>query len=642
MYRTVTIKANGISLTYDEDYFPISGFYQRDSSVPAFIKSGTTYYASLFYRRSSYTLTLINGNTVNSVNGIRYGTQIENQYYIPTRPGNISDDYTFGGWFTTEGTYAGTEFDWSDATMPAKNLILYAKWTAPTFTGSAYTYSYGTSGGTVVDLGSIEYGGTISASALAAAQAAAEANKPNPTDAFGGWLILKNGSLILFNASMQIYENVVLYPVWISTENFSVTYNLGDATGTAPVDVITYGAGSQAQVKSLVVSSVTPPPEKVFIGWRSSVDSKIYYPNSMITIIEDTTLTAVWVYSSVTVTITYDGNGGATVDSLTTFTGGAINNTYHTVQSNPFLYAGKNFIGWNTASDASGSWYNPGDSVLLGVSVPTAPGSLYAIWEDQTFDVTVTADPVEGVSSKSGAGIYVYNASTTVIWTVAAGYEVTSVTDNGATVDAASYVGNSYTLIGITEDHAVVINTQKTLFTLSYDGNGGLAGGDPSYSTTKTMGTSFTVDANTFTRDGYYFLGWSTDSAATAADANYAPGSSVVMPSSNLTLYAVWAEKTALTLTANSATRDYDGSAKSVSGITPSIAGLTIQNTTAGASGTNPGVYATSFTNQAGLVILNGGVDVTEQYTVSWVDGALTINPQVTYRASANGAVIGT
>ncbi|PKM38579.1 MAG: hypothetical protein CVV04_14460, partial [Firmicutes bacterium HGW-Firmicutes-9] len=595
------------------------------------------------HSRNSYTLSVFNYNTAIGSSTVLYEKSLST--YVPATPSappaGVPSDYVWAGWYTTQAGYAGSEMNWT-GTMPAHDLIVYGVWKQPSFTGIAHSVSFGTSGGTVVDLGSIEYGGTISASALAVAQAAAEASKPNPTDAFGGWLIMKSGSLILFNSSMQIYENVVLYPVWIGTENFSITYSLGEATGTAPVDSVTYGAGSQAQVKSLTLASVTPPPEKVFIGWRSSVDSKIYYPNSLITIIEDTTLTAVWVYSSVTVTITYDGNGGATADNLTTFTGGAINNTYHTVQSNPFLYAGKNFTGWNTASDGSGSWYNPGDSVLLGVSVPTAPGSLYAIWEDQTFDVTVTADPVEGVSSKSGAGIFVYNASTTVTWTLAAGYEVTSVTDNGTTVDAASYVGNSYTLSGIIEDHAVVINTQKTLFTLSYDGNGGLAGGNPSYSSTKTMGTSFTVDANTFTRDGYYFLGWNTDSAATAADANYAPGSSVVMPSSNLTLYAVWAEKTALTLTANSATRNYDGSVKSVSGITPSIAGLTIQNTTAGASGTNPGVYATTFTDQAGLVILSGGVDVTEQYTVSWVDGALTINPQVTYRASANGAVIGT
>ena len=274
--------------------------------------------------------------------------------------------------------------------------------------------------------------------------------------------------------------------------------------------------------------------------------------------------------------------------------------------------------------------------------MPTAPGALYAIWQDQTFTVSVTANPAVGVSAKSGAGTYVYGTNTSVTWTLATGYELTSVTDNTFTVPASSYTGNSYTLSGLTADHDIVINTQKTLYNLTYNGNGGTVGGNASYGSTKTMGTSVTVDQNTFARAGFYFLGWSTSSGATAADPAYAPGTSVVMPGNDLTLYAVWAPKMALTLTANSTTKNYDGTEKSVSGITPSVSGLTIENATASATGTNPGVYATSFANQAGLVLKSGGVDVTNQFTVTWVAGSLTVNPQVTYRASADGSLIGT
>ena len=628
LYRTSTIKGTGIHLTYDEDYFPITGFYQRDSSVPNFVLTGSVYYASLFYRRASYNLTFINGDTTNTISNIRYEASIEGQYYIPDRPTGVSSTFTFEGWYTTEDAYSGSEFSWPGTIMPAKNLVLYANWAPPIFTGIAYSVSFGSSGGTTVDLGTIEYGGTISAAALASAQAAAEADKPNPTDTFGGWLILKNGSLILFNANLQIYENVVLYPVWISTLSYAVTYDLGEATGTAPTDGNTYAPGSQAEVKAFSAESVTPPADKVFIGWRSSADSKIYYPKSAITILQDTTMTAVWVYSSAYVTITYDGNGGQTSEGETTFTGGAVNNTYHTVQGNSFLYEGKRFIGWNTMADGSGDAYAPGDSVLLGASVAGAPGALYAIWEDMTYLVSVSAVPEAGVVSSSGAGTYVYGADATVTWALTTGYEITSITDNGVPVPAASYAGGSYTISGILEDHDIVLNTQMTLFTLTYDGNGGTADVDESYSMTKTTGTSFTVDENTFARTGYYFLGWSTDSGATAADPAYAPGQSATMPSADLTLYAVWAQKTALTLTSNSATYNYDGSLKSVSGITPSIAGLTIEGTTAGASSIVPGEFPADFSNQAGLVIRSGGEDVTEQYDVSWATGSLTVNPR--------------
>ena len=139
------------------------------------------------------------------------------------------------------------------------------------------------------------------------------------------------------------------------------------------------------------------------------------------------------------------------------------------------------------------------------------------------------------VESKSGAGTYVYGANATITWTYAPGYEVTSVTDNGTTLPSAAYAGNSYTLSGIAADHAIVINTRMTLFSLTYNGNGGTVGGNASYSATKTMGTSFAVDANTFTRAGYYYLGRSTSSTASVADPAYAPGTSVTMPSNDLT-----------------------------------------------------------------------------------------------------------
>ncbi len=45
---------------------------------------------------------------------------------------------------------------------------------------------------------------------------------------------------------MQIYEDVVLYPQWISGISYNVTYDLNGATaGTAPTDATEYGEGAQ-------------------------------------------------------------------------------------------------------------------------------------------------------------------------------------------------------------------------------------------------------------------------------------------------------------------------------------------------------------------------------------------------------------
>ncbi|HML69483.1 MAG TPA: InlB B-repeat-containing protein, partial [Clostridia bacterium] len=485
--KTVSIKANGISLTYDEDYFPITGFYQRDSVVPSFSNVGGEYFASLYYRRSSYNLTFINGSASQTVSGIRFGAPIEGQYYEPTRPVGVSAAFTFDGWYTTQAGYEGSKFDWTGKTMPPKNVVLYAKWVAPTFSSVASLNAYGSTGTGTIDLGSIPYGGTISASALANAQAAVSANKPHPNDLFGGWLIERNGSLVVFNPSMQIFEDVVLYPVWLNGLSYRVTYALGEASGTEPVDSEAYASGSQAQVKALDPAAVTPPTDKVFIGWRSGVDLKIYYPSSAITITQNTTLTAVWVYPAVNVTITYDGNGGMTSGGMGSFTGGTLNNTHHTVQGNAFVYEGKLFKGWNTKSDGTGTGYQPGDSVLLGTSVVNAPGTLYAIWEDQTFIVEVSGDPASGLSAANGAGSYVYHTNAMVTWTIAPGYELVDVSDNGVILSAASYAGGSYAINSISDDHAVVVYTKLKNLLLTYNGNGGMVGGNGSYSSTKTM-----------------------------------------------------------------------------------------------------------------------------------------------------------
>ena len=81
-------------------------------------------------------------------------------------------------------------------------------------------------------------------------------------------------------------------------------------------------------------------------------------------------------------------------------------------------------------------------------------------------------------------------------------------------------------------------------FTLNYDANGGT--GAPASQTYKATSQyerphTFTISSQVPTRDGHTFLGWSTDSKATAA--TYQPSGSINVTSTT-TLYAVWQENT--------------------------------------------------------------------------------------------------
>lgn len=88
------------------------------------------------------------------------------------------------------------------------------------------------------------------------------------------------------------------------------------------------------------------------------------------------------------------------------------------------------------------------------------------------------------------------------------------------------------------------VNPPVTAYTyaLYFDANGGtLNGASPVSMTTTSTTYSFPVTA-TATRDGYTFLGWSTDRSATAV--TYPAGSTVTLTSAYpiITLYAVWQE----------------------------------------------------------------------------------------------------
>ena len=89
------------------------------------------------------------------------------------------------------------------------------------------------------------------------------------------------------------------------------------------------------------------------------------------------------------------------------------------------------------------------------------------------------------------------------------------------------------------------VNPPVTAYTyaLYFDANGGtLNGASPVSMTTTSTTYSFPVTA-TATRDGYTFLGWSTDRGATAA--TYPAGSTVTLTAAYpiITLYAVWQAK---------------------------------------------------------------------------------------------------
>lgn len=119
----------------------IDGFTLRTTTPAGYYSSGyrndngyntNNYYYRFYYDRNTYSIDYYyNGSNINTISSIPFEQNINSSTYnyTPERPSGIDDDYTWGGWYTDAGLTVPYTFD----TMPSHNLVLYAKWVAPTF-----------------------------------------------------------------------------------------------------------------------------------------------------------------------------------------------------------------------------------------------------------------------------------------------------------------------------------------------------------------------------------------------------------------------------------------------------------------------------------------------------------------------------
>lgn len=158
-------------------------------------------------------------------------------------------------------------------------------------------------------------------------------------------------------------------------------------------------------------------------------------------------------------------------------------------------------------------------------------------WKTYIFKLTTSST---GTFSTSGF-IYLNGSNnTSVTWYVAQA-QVWNVTNGAYKANSNSVYYFNYSASNCT----LTANWQGNRYYVKYNANGG--SGTMSNST-HIYGTAKALSSNSFTRDGYKFLGWSTSSSATSA--TYSNGQSV----NNLTstangtvnLYAVWANDQAL------------------------------------------------------------------------------------------------
>ena len=106
-------------------------------------------------------------------------------------------------------------------------------------------------------------------------------------------------------------------------------------------------------------------------------------------------------------------------------------------------------------------------------------------------------------------------------------------TEGSTIIDGSSSPEFSITLPS--EQFGLIVETSQLLVWIYYNPNG--ADGEVIPSPPYSFGEEVTLRLNTFTRDGYEFLGWAT---SPNGEVVYTDGTTVVMGNNNLQLYAVW------------------------------------------------------------------------------------------------------
>ena len=143
LYKVIDLKGNNINLTYKEEFHPILGFTQGESNPYLPVNGSVSVQKNnyLYYTRNSYELSFYNYNAVVAGKGgsVQYEAPLSSYYFKPDYPDKLEKNaYVFAGWYTTSGCYEGSEADLNTLTMPASDLVLYAKWVPKTHTVKTY------------------------------------------------------------------------------------------------------------------------------------------------------------------------------------------------------------------------------------------------------------------------------------------------------------------------------------------------------------------------------------------------------------------------------------------------------------------------------------------------------------------------
>ena len=460
-----------------------------------------------------------NGGTGDTNVEAEKGTEITAEQHV-SRTG-----YTFKGW--SETASGAVKYNVGDKVAASENKTLYAVWEAESATVDEIAIKFDANGGTGVMSDEIFTNGESKALTLN--------SYTKEGFSFKGWALSPTGDVQFEDGATMTAtkdaKNVTLYAIWLKTADlteYSVSFDANGGEGTMDDQKFTNGVQATLDKNTFV------RPGYTFKGWAFTKDGEVVYTDAMnVTIEKNTKLYAVWSKKSSTqteFTVSFDPNGGdGAMDDLVF----KKNVTQH-LTANTYTRTGYTFKGWSLKAGGEVA-FEDGEAVTV-----SSDQTLYAVWsKDKVVTYTVKFNTADATGTMSDQ---VFTAGT-----------AQKLFKNTLKKEGYTFVGwseNKDGSVKYKDEESVTMRTNITLYpiftetkyTVKFDANGGTGSmKDQVY----TYGTSQAITANSYTRDGYNFLGWSTDKSATKATYT---DKQTLKAEKDMTLYAVW-EAADLTIT---------------------------------------------------------------------------------------------
>ncbi len=533
-------------------------------SLSGTVTAAGTYALKIYYQyrtnlTSKYTLTLnvksstpaqytISFNSNGGSSNPSSKTVTAGQSITLPSPGSKSG-YTFNGWYSAiRNTVVG---GYGDSYTPSGSEELTARWTEVVYTHYLYYDANGGSGApsTQSHNTSSNTSYTFTISSTTPYRSGFE---------FQGWSTSSSATSASYQPggtiSVSANSYKTLYAVWKQVYNYSLSFNANGGSG-APSTV-----SESSTSTSLYLSIPTEVPTRTnyeFLGWSesSTATSASYSAGSSVRLTSSSptkVLYAVWkqVYNYWIIFSARDGYNETTVPSV--HEQSTSTSIYLTIPDTIPTRSGYEFVGWAEGRDATEAEYYVGSSVHLTSSDTSI--TLYAVWAKvYTYTLSFNVNGGTGGPSTITRTTTDEEVSIQIPTTEPTrdGYEFYGwyYADAGYTYDPGEYITLRYD-----QNLSVVLKAdwrEIIEFSVTFNANGG-TGAPSKLSTQSTSGPqNFTIPWTEPTRDGYYFLGWSTSSSATTAEYYTNDTISVYAASPAVTLYAVWLKWHTYTLSFN-------------------------------------------------------------------------------------------